>query len=351
LPDNPPWDPIPARRGAASAVTVAAQPALQPVAHLGRPIGQRAEPTPATREARALQASASRRIWSTLLDYRDWVSYIYVPLVVPILVLLPYFVARSYERSHLANQLVQSLTQGNYELELLTHLLEAGPDQPWTGAAPEDARTFGYLDLTGYEVLQSSSVIDLRTWSPDGTAKAGPERLVRVYERLKVHKQTDTAARNFRIPLPAISTATEARFPKQHLEGKLRRSQVPGLDPEDSETRWEVSFDFQSEPVGSYIDLFFEWQSPGLFLSDSENSGEIACDIPVTTSELTMWILMPAGRKYQGFDVSKHPRGRPEKVEEVKVVTEYLAEDYSIIAFKLQSVKAGYTYKISWFYQ
>ena len=35
----------------------------------------------------ALQNSAVRRIWSTLLDRRDWTSYVYVPLLIPILVL------------------------------------------------------------------------------------------------------------------------------------------------------------------------------------------------------------------------------------------------------------------------
>jgi hypothetical protein len=32
-----------------------------------------------------LQASAIRRIWGTLLDWRDWTSYVYVPIIVPIL--------------------------------------------------------------------------------------------------------------------------------------------------------------------------------------------------------------------------------------------------------------------------
>ena len=35
----------------------------------------------------------------------------------------------------------------------------------------------------------------------------------------------------------------------------------------------------------------------------------------------------------------------------MKVVTEYLAEDYTILAFKLLSLEAGYTYEITWFYQ
>ena len=57
-----------------------------------------------------------RRIWSTLLDYRDWVSYVYVPILVPLLVVLPYFIAKSYQRSHRVNQIVESLAQGSRDL-------------------------------------------------------------------------------------------------------------------------------------------------------------------------------------------------------------------------------------------
>ena len=72
LPLGPPWDP-----GAGSRAT----PPPAAVALPGR--GPLAEPVAATVEARALQDSALRRIWSTLLDRRDWTSYVYVPLLVP----------------------------------------------------------------------------------------------------------------------------------------------------------------------------------------------------------------------------------------------------------------------------
>jgi hypothetical protein len=35
----------------------------------------------------------------------------------------------------------------------------------------------------------------------------------------------------------------------------------------------------------------------------------------------------------------------------VRVVTQYLAEDYTILAFKLLALDAGYTYEVTWFYK
>ena len=69
----------------------------------------------ATAEARTLQALAFRRIWSTLLDYRDWISYIYVPLLIPICILLPYVLVKSYQHSQRVSHLVESLAHWSYK--------------------------------------------------------------------------------------------------------------------------------------------------------------------------------------------------------------------------------------------
>src|SRR5262249_59837722 len=43
------------------------------------------EPAAVTREARSLNASAARRIWTTPLGYPDWTSRAYLPLTRPLL--------------------------------------------------------------------------------------------------------------------------------------------------------------------------------------------------------------------------------------------------------------------------
>jgi predicted acylesterase/phospholipase RssA len=64
LPDGPPWDPVPARTAHSAPATAARR--FWPASV--RPTHGRRKPAPATVEARALQSSALRRIWSTLLD-------------------------------------------------------------------------------------------------------------------------------------------------------------------------------------------------------------------------------------------------------------------------------------------
>jgi hypothetical protein len=86
--------------------------------------------------ARALQSSAERRIWSTLFDPRDWISYVYVPIIVPTLVLTPYFVIKVYERAHRINEIVQSLAEESRDLEEMTRLLDGFPE-PFIGEKAE----------------------------------------------------------------------------------------------------------------------------------------------------------------------------------------------------------------------
>ena len=47
----------------------------------------------------------------------------------------------------------------------------------------------------------------------------------------------------------------------------------------------------------------------------------------------------------------RYETGKPEATENVKLVTEYLADDSTILAFKLLALKPGYTYEITWFYR
>ena len=60
---------------------------------------------------------------------------------------------------------------------------------------------------------------------------------------------------------------------------------------------------------------------------------------------------MPEGKSTGSFRIVRYETGKPEKVEAVKVVTEYLAEEFTIIAFKLLSLESGYTYEVSWTYR
>jgi hypothetical protein len=341
IPANAPWDPIPAARGVAPPVPAAAAP----------PHGAGRPAAPATVEARTLQASTFRRIWSTLLDYRDWVSWIYVPIIIPILIMLPWMVAKSLERSHRLNELIKSLSQGSRDLVKMSELLESDPT-PWTGEVPEKVRKLDEIDLKGFQILQDSRIIDLRTWKPAEARNGDSASLAYIYRRLKVFEHSDnTGSKIFRVHLLPTSPRTAVRFPTQRIQPRLRMSNLEGSAADQEECQWEVSYDFRHVPAGQFVDLLMDEHSPGHYLDRGQNGAALAFLVQAETAELTMWILMPRGKEYRNFGIIRHETAKPEKVEAVKMVTEYLADDLTIVAFKLLALKPGYIYAVSWVYK
>jgi hypothetical protein len=338
LPAGAPWDPTSRPRPTSSA-GAAAMPGH----------GPRAEPVTAAVEARTLQKSAVRRTWSTLLDRRDWTSYVYVPLLIPILVLTPLFVIKSHERSQRVHHLVESFSQGTRELGQLTQLLENRPE-PWIGEPAKEASGFDEADLRGFAILQDARIFDLRRWKPAGSEESDASSLAFCYRRLKVFKQPENAGNHvFQVDLLASSPKTAVRFPIQQLQPELAVVRPQGSDPKDY--HWLARYDFRHVPAGEFVDLVVEHHSPGRYLERGAKGTGLVFPVRAETTELIIWILMPEGREYQSFRIVRYETGKPETVEPVKVVTEYLAEDLTIIAFKLLSLKSGYSYEVSWTYR
>ena len=340
LPAGPPWDPI-ARPRATAAPSGVAMTDRGPIM----------EPVEATVEARTLQQSAQRRIWSTLLDRRDWTSWVYVPLLVPILILLPYLVFKSHQRSQRVNHLVESLSQGSRDLAQMSRLLE-GRQQPWVGEPAEEARSLDEQDISGFEILQDSRIFDLRSWKPTASAEEDPSSLVFGYRRLKIFQKPENAGNHeFHVYLLGTSPKTAVRFPPQQLQPRLRMGSAEGPSPGQKQYHWRATYDFQHVPPGEFVDLIVEYHAPGRFLQRGGNGTAIPFPIRADTAELTAWIMMPEGKPYESFHIVRYDTLKPDKVEAVKVVTEYLAEESTILAFKLLSLEAGYTYEVSWTYR
>jgi predicted acylesterase/phospholipase RssA len=337
IPQNPPWDPVFPEASATPAASATS--------------GNRArrEPAEVTRNARTLYASAIRRIWSTLLDYRDWATYIYVPILVPLLILMPYLI-KVYERSHRVTQIAESLSQGSRDLEQMTRLMEERVT-PWQGERAEELHGDVRPDLKGYLILQDLRIIDLRSWKPEAGADDASS-FVYGYRRLKVQKKRDaTTYAPFRISVLAASPATQVRFPPQQLKPKLYSREVDEPANGEKRYRWEVGADFSKVPAGDSADLIYEHLSPGVFLRAGVGSTSLAFDVEAETAELTRWLLLPLGKEYRSYQLIRYETGKPETAENVKLVTEYLADDYTILAFKLLALKGGYTYEITWFYR
>jgi hypothetical protein len=169
------------------------------------------------------------------------------------------------------------------------------------------------------------------------------------YRRLKVQKASNNGNDTFRVISVASSPDSQFRFPPQQFTPKLRRMVVE--DPKSSEktAQFEVSVDLSKAPIDQVVDIIFEHYSPGFFLHGNETSTTFSFRSDFDSAEVTRWFLMPRARPFRSFQILRHETGKPRAPDVVKALTEFVADDSSIVAYKMASVKAGYTFEVSWF--
>jgi hypothetical protein len=224
---------------------------------------------------------------------------------------------------------------------------------PFAGAPVEKVFKITEPNLKGFDILQDSRIFNLRDWKPNLSGNDAADSLVQIYRRVKVLKRRENTTNNlFQLILLPTSPKAVTRFPPQQLPAKLRMSElkkslVPGLQ----ECRWEASFDFEHVPPGDFADLVMEEISSGQYLDREQGGSGLTFRTQAATAELTTWILMPRGKEYQNFRTSRLQPGKPETAENFRPVTEYLADDYSILAFKFVGLEPGWEFEVSWTYK
>ena len=193
--------------------------------------------------------------------------------------------------------------------------------------------------------------MDLRHWKPDGTARNAPDSYAYHSRRLMVSKTAENTGNSvFRWRLLPRDPKAQFRFPHQELRPTLQKCLDMNTSADDRLCRWQANFDFRDVPAGQLVNLVVEHQGGGLYLEDDSDTTSVPLNLRADTAELTAWILMPAGKEYGHFRVIRHD-GSHNNVENVNVVTRYLAADSKILAFKLLSLKADHRYEVSWTYK
>jgi hypothetical protein len=169
------------------------------------------------------------------------------------------------------------------------------------------------------------------------------------YRRLKIRKtQEDPGDQVFRIGLLANHPKTRVRFPPQQLRPKLRMMSVEGPSASEKSCRFEASIDLRKVRMGSTVDLIYEHISPGNFVKHSAEATALEFKLELDTAEVTRWFFMPVGKEYESFRVFQYDVDKPERIEQITPVTEFLARDHTLIGYKLLLLKAGTGHEVQW---
>jgi len=302
------------------------------------------EPAPETVQSRTLQRSARRRLWSTLLDYRDWVSYIYVPVLVPILIVLPYYGVKWHHEAQVAQQLIESVAQGNRDFAVMGKLLNEGPVAPFVGMQTQEVQEVVPLDYSGFEVISDTRVYDYRSWQVAAVGATGDRSWGYAYRRMRVRKLTPSA-NEFVMRFRNQTSGIEARPLNKQIPTALRLRRDAKAEDGKSFNVLDVAFDLTFVAVGEAVDLPVEIM---IREPPPERLQAIALFVDAETEMFTIWLLMPAGRQFESTDVVRYAVGKAASPEPIVPANELTSEDGRILSFTLLSLKPGFRYEFHW---
>ena len=73
-------------------------------------------------------------------------------------------------------------------------------------------------------------------------------------------------------------------------------------------------------------------------------------EFPAQVSEVSLWILMPPKRPFRSWRVERQTK-ETALVEALQPATEFLSDNYQILAFRMLDVQPKYRYEITWYYK
>lgn len=326
-PTQPPWLPIPADKRALSL----------------RSIRKAFAPSTATQLSRQLRGSSQRRVWSTLLDPRDWPSYVYVLVALLLFVYLPLQVYKLYQKSQMQATVIEAIASGDPDFRQVLDLLDKDPTTEWTPIQVAEKAEPTALDYEGLEILTHSRMLDLRKWKPEAASPDGQGRVL-LRDRLTLKLIGSEANRKvtFRTVLP-IENA-EFRQPQGELPAKVSKVKSPSDVLDGKGTSYEFEYDLSRVPFGQPVTIEIAALASFPYLTTGRAPFVLQCE----TDLLSVWMLFPEDRPYRTYSLVRYPADKsapPQTMDPRNTIDHPYG---SLIGWSVVRPKVGTVYECRW---
>ena len=194
-----------------------------------------------TRQAQQLRRSAGRRVWSTLLDLRDWPTYVYIPLLVLLLGVLPVYVYRYRRQANTNAMIVEAITHGSPDFRKILEIVQRSTTPAWTPLPVQEvSQASPKLDYSGFEFVSDTSIVDLRDW------RSKTRDVAHYYRRVRIRKRANEDRMVLQYPRLPFDQIDFHAGPEK-LKPVVRR--VPA-EAGEGKTTWELEFDLSGVRAG-----------------------------------------------------------------------------------------------------
>ena len=308
-------------------------------------------PSLVTEQARQLQNSSQRRILSRLFSFRDWPTYVFVPLLIVLFIGVPYYAYRGYKEAHRSELIVDAITFSNPDFQLVLQLARQNPvPGEWELLVPEDVKELEPTNFSGFQLITDTRVLDARAWQPGSENN----RIVS-YRRMLVRRVSDALAptdkpsrdlNRFRIQQFNPTGEVAARSSNKGLAPVLRRSPEVGPNGENG-FMYEAEFDLSTVPSGEDFDIGFEISTPGV-QGREDRDARLSFPIIAPTDVATMWVLLPPGRPYRDVDLIGYSQDTPALVDSVEPTYRFDMADGSLFGWMLVAPRDNFVYECRW---
>jgi predicted acylesterase/phospholipase RssA len=298
--EGPLWEPLPGRSSLAEALShVESTPAG--VVHEHHTARQAGTSTP-VRIAEQLRRSSERKVWGTLLDVRDWPSYLYVVIAIVLFGWLPVHFYRIHHQAAVLTSVIDSIAAGDPDIRLVLDLVERNPMAGWAKYEIHDHDEPTESDFEGVDILSRSRILDLRglEFSSGGTMSSG---LVYTRDRIAV-KFTEESKHGRTLVLRSYLPITDVEFrhPADQPPVEVRRVREPASEGKPHDV-YEFHINLSNVPVETSVtieigsSLRFEEKMPSRIPYFLEQRSEL----------LTVWMLFPENHPYRSYKLVRYP--------------------------------------------
>ena len=301
-------------------------------------------PSMPTQLARELRRSRRRRIWTTLLDPRDWPSYLYVFVALVLFVYLPLQVYKLYKKAQIQATVIDAIAKGDPDFRQILDLLDRDPTSKWATIEIGEKSEPTELDYSGLEILTYSRMIDLRQWNPD---EASPDRQGRVLLRDRMtFKLVDSESSRRRVTFRNVVPIEDVEFrqPKGPLQAVVSRVKKNLDGFEGRGTSYEIEYDLTGIPFGEPVTV----EIAALARFPVLMSGRAPFVIKGKTDLLSVWMLFPEERPYRTYNLVRYPADNSAPAQMMDPRNTIDHPYGSLIGWSVVNPQVGTVYECRW---